>query len=185
MIGLKEFLIIFKGTDFNEEELKIFYRSIKKLIILQCFGKRALSELFKLEDKCQWHVLRRINNPELSIYNKADRELLDKFIKNIKEEKVLREEKDKTDKYKYWSRLRSIIEDRLELFKDIFDFCEKDMKICEAAAERYRRMREQRIEDKKKMWKFSIGAGVVALAGASAILSLSKKEKRESGKKEV
>jgi hypothetical protein len=116
MISLKEFLITFKGMDFNEEELKIFYRSIKKSLILQCFGNRSLPELFKLEDKCQWTVLQRINNPELSIYNKADRDLLDKFIKNIKEENLLREEKDKTDRYKYWSRLRSIIEDRLELF---------------------------------------------------------------------
>jgi hypothetical protein len=68
---------------------------------------------------------------------------------------------------------------------DIFDFCEKDIRRCEKAAERYRRMMERRIEDKKKLWKFGIGAGAAALAGAAAILSLSKKEKKQSDKKEM
>ncbi|MCL4536090.1 MAG: hypothetical protein M1610_00640 [Nitrospirae bacterium] len=178
MINLKEFLKTFKGTDFKEEELKIFYRSVKKSIILQYFGKRALPELFNLEEKCQWPILQRLDNPELSIYRNADRTLLNRFIKNIKEEKALREEKDKTDKYKYWSGLKSIIEDRLELFKDIFDFYDRDIKRCEMAAERYRRMRERRIENRKKLWKFGIGAGATALAGAAAIWYLSKKEKK-------
>jgi len=178
MIHLKEFLKTLKGTDFKEEELKVFYRSIKKSIILQHFGKRSLPELFKLEDKCQWPVLQKIDDPGLPIYKDADRALLNRFIKSIKEEKALREEKDKTDKYKYWSGLRSIIEERLELFKDIFDFCEKDIKGCETVAERYRRMRERKIENRKKLWKFGIGAGATALAGAAAIWYLSKKEKK-------
>jgi hypothetical protein len=178
MINLKEFLKTFKGTDFREEELKIFYRSVKKSIILQHFGKRALPELFKLEDKCQWPVLQRIDNPELPIYQEADRTLLNRFIENIKEERALREEKDKTDKYKYWSRLRFIIEDRLELFKDIFDFYDRDIKKCAMTAERYRRMRERRVENRKRLWKFGIGAGATALAGAAAIWYLSKREKK-------
>jgi hypothetical protein len=178
MINLKEFLKTFKGMDFKEEELKIFYRSIKKLIILQYFGKRALPELFKLEDKCQWPVLQRIDNPELPIYQEADRSLLGRFIKNIKEEKALREEKDKIDKYKYWNRLKTILEERIELFKDIFDFCEKDIGRCETVAARYRKMRERKIENRKKLWKFGIGAGATALAGAAAIWYLSKKEKK-------
>ena len=178
MIHLKEFLKTFKGTDFKEEELKVFYRSIKKSIILQHFGKRSLPELFKLEDKCQWPVLQKIDDPGLPIYKDADRALLNRFIKNIKEEKALREEKDKTDKYKYWSGLRSIIEERFKLFKDIFDFCERDIKRCEMVADRYRKMRERRIENRKKLWKFGIGAGATALAGAAAIWYLSKKEKK-------
>ena len=178
MIHLKEFLKTFKGTDFKEEELKVFYRSIKKSIILQHFGKRSLPELFKLEDKCQWPILQKIDDPGLPIYKDADRTLLNRFIKSIKQEQALREEKDKTDKYKYWSGLRSIIEERFELFKDIFDFCEKDIKRCEIVAGRYRRMRERRIENRKKLWKFGIGAGATALAGAAAIWYLSKKEKK-------
>lgn len=178
MINLKEFLQTFKDMDCKEEELKVFYRSIKKSIILQHFGKRALPELFKLEDKCQWPVLQRIDNPELPIYKDADRPLLNRFIKNIKEEKALREEKDKTDKYKYWSELMSIIDERLELFKDIFDFCEKDIKRCETVADRYRKMRERRIENRKRLWKIGIGAGTAALAGAAAMWYLSKKEKK-------
>ena len=178
MIHLKEFLKTFKGTDFKEEELKVFYRSIKKSIILQHFGKRSLPELFKLEDKCQWPILQKIDDPGLPIYKDADRTLLNRFIKSIKQEQALREGKDKTDKYKYWSGLRSIIEERFELFKDIFDFCEKDIKRCETVAERYRKMRERRIENRKKLWKFGIGAGATALAGAAAIWYLSKKEKK-------
>ncbi len=178
MINLKEFLKTFKGMNFREEELKIFYRSIKKSIILRYFGKRSLPELFKLEEKCQWPILQRIDNPELPIYKEADRSLLDRFIKNIKEEKALREEKDKTDKYKYWNRLETILEERIELFKDIFDFCEKDIKRCDMVADRYREMMERRIENRKKLWKFGIGAGATALAGAAAIWYLSKKEEK-------
>jgi hypothetical protein len=178
MINLKEFLKTFKGMDFDEEKLKVFYRSMKKSIILQHFGKRALPDLFRLEDNCQWPVLQRIDNPELPIYQEADRTLLNRFIENIKEERALREEKDKTDKYKYWNRLRFIIEERLELFKDIFDFCEKDIKRCETVAARYRKMMERRVENRKKLWKFGIGAGATALAGAAAIWYLSKREKK-------
>ncbi len=178
MINLKEFLKTFKGMNFREEELKIFYRSIKKSIILRYFGKRSLPELFKLEEKCQWPILQRIDNPELPIYKEADRSLLDRFIKNIKEEKALREGKDKTDKYKYWNRLETILEERIELFKDIFDFCEKDIKRCDMVADRYREMMERRIENRKKLWKFGIGAGATALAGAAAIWYLSKKEEK-------
>lgn len=178
MINLKEFLKTFKGMNFREEELKIFYRSIKKSIILRYFGKRSLPELFKLEEKCQWPILQRIDNSELPIYKEADRSLLDRFIKNIKEEKALKEEKDKTDKYKYWNRLETILEERIELFKDIFDFCEKDIKRCDMVADRYREMMERRIENRKKLWKFGIGAGATALAGAAAIWYLSKKEKK-------
>ncbi|MDI6729097.1 MAG: hypothetical protein QMD44_09275 [Thermodesulfovibrionales bacterium] len=178
MINLKEFLKTFKGMNFREEELKIFYRSIKKSIILRYFGKRSLPELFKLEEKCQWPILQRIDNPELPIYKEADRSLLDRFIKNIKEEKALKEEKDKTDKYKYWNRLETILEERIELFKDIFDFCENDIKRCDMVADRYREMMERRIENRKKLWKFGIGAGATALAGAAAIWYLSKKEEK-------
>jgi hypothetical protein len=62
-----------------------------------------MSELFKLEDKCQWPVLQRIDNP--SSYQGSRQAVLNRFIK-IKE-KALREAKDKTDKAKY-GRLRSI-----------------------------------------------------------------------------
>ena len=178
MISLIGFLKIFKDTDFKERELKIFYRSVKKSVTLRFFGKRSLSDVFKLEEKCQWPVLQKIDDPGLPIYKGADRELMDKFIKNIEKEKDIRAQRKEMKSASYWSALQSVIEERIGFFKDIFGFCKKDVRHCEMVAERYRRMLERKIENKKKLWKIGIGAGATALAGAAAIWYLSKKEKK-------
>ena len=178
MTSFDEFRTIFKGIGFEDEELKRFYYSIKKCLLLRYLGKRSWQDLIKVEEKCQWPILQRIADPKLSIYRGADKELRDKFIKSISEEKNIREQKISTAKVPYWTRLRSLIEDRIELFTHIFGFSKADIRHCEAVADRYSKIVEKRAEDRKKLWKIGIGAGAVTLAGAAALWYISKKEKK-------
>jgi len=180
VIRFKEFSLIFKGSGFRERELKEFYYSIRKSVTLLHLGKRAWSELIRLEERCQWPVLRKIGDPDLPIYRDADRELLDKFIRTIAEEKDLREHKSSNDKVGYWTRLQSLIEERTHLLMQIFGFCGEDVARCEMVAERYMRLLERKARDKKKMWKIGIGigAGTATLAGAAALWYIAKKDKK-------
>jgi hypothetical protein len=159
--------------------LKSFYHSVKKSLILRHLGKRSWPELFKLEERCQWPVLKKIDNPELAVYRGADAELLVRFITTIKEEKEIRERKSSTDKVRYWTRLQSLIEERLDLFKQIFGFSTEDVEYCERVAERYGTILERKAKNRKKMWQIGVGAGTAAtLAGAAAYWYISKKEKK-------
>lgn len=178
MTNFSDFLKYFENTVFNEEELKIFYRSVRKSVILSFFDKRALRELFELEDKCQWPLLRQIADPSLPIYQNADKDLLDVFIRSIEDERALRASKNRMDNDKYWRALFRIIERRIGIFKAIFDFCDKDVRRCETVAERYKRARQRTVEDRKKLWKFGIGAGATALAGMAALSFFSRRDKK-------
>jgi hypothetical protein len=178
MTNFREFLKSFENTGFDVEELKIFYRSVRKSVILTFFDKRALWELFKLEDKCQWPLLQRIADPALPIYKNADKDLLAAFIKSINDEKALRAVKSVMDSDKYWLALFAVIKERVEIFKAIFNLCNKDVKRCDMVAERYKRSRQRKIENSEKLWKFGIGAGVTALAGTAALWYLSRRDKR-------
>ncbi|HTR45303.1 MAG TPA: hypothetical protein VMH06_06295 [Thermodesulfovibrionales bacterium] len=180
MIRFKEFSVVFKDSGFRERELKEFYYSIRKSVTLLHLGKRAWSELIKLEERCQWPVLRKIGDPALPIYRDADKDLLDKFLRTIAEEKDMREHKSSTDKVNYWTRLQSLIEERTHLLMQIFGFCEEDVEHCEMVAERYMRLLERRARDKKRMWKIGIGigAGTATLAGAAALWYISKKDRK-------
>lgn len=178
MTNFREFIKSFENTGIDVEELKIFYRSVRKSVILSFFGKRALPELFKIEDKCQWPLLQRIADPSLPMYQDADKELLDAFIESIKDEKALREGNRRIDSDKYWRALFDIIAGRIEIFKTIFDFCNKDVRRCEIVAERYKRSRQRKIENSKQLWKFGIGAGATAFAGTTAIWYLTRRDKR-------
>jgi hypothetical protein len=175
MRNLRDFIKSFEGTGFEAEELKIFYRSVRKSVILGFFDKRAVWELFTLEDQCQWPLLQRIADPALPVYQNADKDLLDAFMKSIDDEKAIRAEKGRMETKKYWQALFGIIERRLEFFKAIFNFCNKDVRRCEIVAERYKRSRQNKIEDSKKLWKYGIGAGASALAGAAALWYLSRR----------
>jgi len=172
MTNLRDFLKSFENTEFDPEELKVFYRSARKSVILSFFNKRALSELFKLEDRCQWPILQRLADPSLPIYKNASKDLLAAFIKSINVEKALRSERSAMNRHEYWLALFDIIESRLDIFKAIFNFCDKDIKRCIKVAERYKSSRQRRIEDSKKLWKFGIGSGATALASAVALLKL-------------
>lgn len=178
MVTFKEFSMIFKGTDFTSEELRKFYYSVRKSVILRLMGKRSWHEIFKLEEKCQWPVLRMIGDPGLSIYEGADKVMLERFIETLSEEKNLREGRSSLDRVRYWTLLQSVIDERIELFTRIFGFCGKDMEHCEMVAERYSRIRERRIRNRKKMLKIGIGTGAATLAGAAALWYVSKKDKK-------
>jgi len=177
MIRLKEFLHIFKGTGFTEGELKKFFYSVKKSVILRHLGKRSWPELFKLEEKCQWPVLQRIDDPRLPIYSGADKTLLQRFIKTISTEKDMRAHRSSMHKVRYWSLLQEVIEERIDLLVSIFGFSEKDVRYCELVAERYGKILERKVREKKKLWQIGIGAGAATLAGAAAIWYISKKDK--------
>lgn len=177
MIRLKEFLQIFKGAGFSEGELRKFYYSVKKSAILRHLGKRAWSELFKLEENCQWPVLQGIDDPQLPIYSGADETLLERFMKSISTEKEIRAYRSSMHKVRYWSLLQEVIEDRTDLLVAIFGFSEKDVRYCERVAERYGQILERKAREKKKLWQIGIGAGAATLAGAAAIWYLSKKDK--------
>lgn len=178
MISFDEFIRIFKGINFEEDKLRRFYYSIKKSLLLSYLGKRSWPDILKLEESCQWPVLQRIADSKLSIYRGADKELLDKFIRSISEEKSIRDQKISTGKIPYWTRLRSLIEERIELFTHIFGFSKTDIRRCKAVAERYSKIIEKRTESRKKLWKIGIGAGAATLAGAAALWYISKKEKK-------
>jgi hypothetical protein len=178
MISFKEFSEIFSGTDFTDEELRGFYYSVKKSVILKNVGKRAWPELFNLEERCQWPVVRRIDDPKLPIYRGADKVLLQRFIKTISEEKTIRRQRPYVDRVRYWTLLQSQINERIELFTHIFGFGKKDMRHCEEAAERYSRRVEKRIKNRKRLWQIGIGTGAATLAGAAAFWYLSKRDKK-------
>jgi len=141
-------------------------------------GKMSWSEIYRLEETCQWPVLRRIGDPALSIYKGADKDLLKRFIETISEEKDLREKKSSLDKVKYWSLLQSVIDERTSLFTQVFGFYKEDMEHCEMVAQRYSRIREKRIKTRKKMWKIGIGTGAATLTGAAALWYISMKDKK-------
>jgi hypothetical protein len=176
MTNLRKFLQLFEGAGFDEDELKIFYRSVRKSVILSFFEKRALREMSELEDKCQWPLLQRIDDPALPLYQNVEKTLLDSFIGSIRAEGTLRAEKGGMEDGAYWKALREILEGRIGMYKAIFDYCHKDVKRCELVAERYKRSRKRRIDDSKKLWKYGIGAGASALAGAAAMWYLARKD---------
>lgn len=177
VITFKAFSTIFKGMDFTDEQLRKFYYSVKKTVILRGVGKRSWPEIFTLEEQCQWPVLRVIGDPTLSIYEGADRLLLNRFIKTISEEKNLREQRSSLAKVNYWTTLQSVIDERIGLFTQIFGFSNKDVEHCGKIAERYSGIIEKRIRDRKKMWQIGLGTGAATLAGA-ALWYLSKKDKQ-------
>ena len=178
MITFREFLTVFRETDFTDEDLRRFYYSVQKTVTLRLVGKRSWPEIFRLEEECQWPVLRMIDDPGLSIYKGADKALLERFIRTISEENHLRLHRSSIDRVGYWSRLQSVIDERIGLFTQIFGFQKKDVTHCEKVAERYSRMRERSARRRKKMWQLGIGTGAATLAGAAALWYISKKERK-------
>jgi hypothetical protein len=179
VISFKEFSAVFRGAGFTEGQLREFYSSVKKSVTLHHLGKRSWSELFALEERCQWPVLGKIDNPDLPIYRGADKELLGRFINTIKEEKEMRGRKSSTEKVRYWTKLQALLEERIALFTHIFGFSPDDVKHCETVAERYGKILEKKAKDRKKKWQIGVGAGAAAtLAGAAAYWYITKKEKK-------
>jgi hypothetical protein len=176
MISFEDFRGIFTGAGFSEKELRRFYGSVRKSVILKHVGRRAWPQLIKLEEMCQWPVLRKIDDPSLSIYQGADDELRDEFIKNIGEEKELRKKKG-PHKVPSWTRLQRIVSARIDLLTHIFNFSGEDSAYCESVSKRYGAIIERRSANKKKLWKIGLGAGAATLAGAAAFWYLSHEKK--------
>jgi DNA repair protein RadC len=120
-------------------------------------------------------VLQRIDDPDLPIYRGADKELLALFIRTIRDEKDIRQQRGTKARADYWLRLQAIITARTELFMQIFGFSKKDKSRCEAVAERYRAILEKRVQNRKKAWKIAVGTGAATVAGAAVLWYLSRK----------
>ncbi len=179
MLSYSEFLRIFQSIGLSEDEIRQFYRSVKKSIILRHLGKQAWTEIFRMEEEFQWPVLQRIDNPNLPIYQGADRTLLDAFIQNIRKEKKIRMQKGGKGKETGWIAFQTILGERIELLKDVFGLSQKDREFCTRISERYRKAIEKRIREKKKAaWMVAAGAGAATVASAATLWYLSKKEKK-------
>lgn len=178
MITLKEFLSIFKSLGFSDDELRAFYHSVSKTVMLRFEGRRSWSEIFRIEEQCQWPVVRRIDDPKLPIYKGADKVLLERFIETIHEEKSLRSRKAHLDKVRYWTRLQMVIDERIELFTQIFGFSDEDIRHCEMVAARYSKMVDGRTARRKKLWTIGIGTGAAATLAGAAAWYLYKKDKK-------
>lgn len=170
MISQKEFLEIFKKDNINLEEaaLKAFYRSVKKSILYSYGGEKStLSILFDLEKSYQWPILKEIDDPTLPIYRDANQGLLSAFISSIKSEKHLKrieiapQEKELTENDALII-FRLLIKDRLELYREIFDFSPKDLAKYEKIWERYERNVSRREKNNLKK-SVAIGTGIAVL----------------------
>ncbi len=178
MLSFKEFSSIFDGMEFTEKDLKGFYYSVKKSVILRNVGKRALPELFRIEEKCQWPVIGKIDDPGLAIYKGADKVLLDRFLQSISREKDIRRQRAYVDRVSYWTTLQREIVERIELFTQIFGFSKEEMRHCEDVAERYLMRIEKTIKRRKRLWQIGVGTGAATLAGAAAFWYLSKRDRK-------
>ncbi len=172
MITLKEFLKIFAETGFERSALRDFYRSVRKTIILSYLGRHSWPEILRQEEKYQWPILRRIDDPDLPLYQGADKALLDAFIKSIVKEKDLRAQKGN------WRALQELIEERAGLFKNIFDYSKKDTQLSETVAQRYKMILDKKTKKRRTAWGIGIGAGAAAAAGAAAFWYASKRDKK-------
>lgn len=173
MISQKEFLEIFKeaNTEIEEDALKAFYRSVKKSILYSYGGEKStLSILFDLEKSYQWPILKKIDDPALPIYKGVNQALLNAFINSIKSEKHLKgieikpQERDLTEG-DAWTIFRLLIKDRLELYKEIFDFSPEDLAKYEKIWERYERNVARREKNNLKK-SIAIGTGIAVLGAA-------------------
>lgn len=178
MVTLQQFIKVFKDSGIEYAELRVFYHSVRKSIILLHLRKHSWAELFEMEEKYQWPILRIIDNPQLPLYRGADKSLLNAFLDTISREKTLRANKRHMEKVKYWSGLQDLIEERSQLFISIFAYTKKDIRRTEAVAKRYRELSDRRTKKQLTAVGIGFGAGAAAAAGAAALWYISKKEKK-------
>lgn len=184
MISQEKFLEKCIETNIPTILLKRFYVSIPKSVTYRQVGKILCDLLLRIEEKHQWSVLQKIDNPGLKIYKEAeDKKLVKEFVEGIKLEKRIRESKEKKitinqKEYNSWSVLKDIILRRAKIYEKMFDFSEDEIKQYEKTAEKLvKRLKARRA----KKW-FSImgtGAGVAAgVVGAAGAYWLYKKAKK-------
>lgn len=166
MIIPKTFFKIFKNSHFSKKELHQFYRSSRQLLALMLIKGKARHKILEIEEKYQWPVLKQLNNPDLPIYAGADKKSRDEFIRLINAEMEAR--------LRSWGETLSIIEERTEIYKQIFSLTKKDIKHCQRLAERYEKLLQR--EKRKRIFKtIGVGAGIAVVAGAGAYLITKKK----------
>ena len=101
--------------------------------------------------------------------------LLDRFIKTISEERIIRGQRSSTNTVSCWSRLQFIIKERIDLFMQIFDFCRKDITHCGKVAERHMRIKEGRIKNRGKLSGLNTVVGVETLGRTTPVWHLQKR----------
>ena len=155
MIELVEFLGIFsENTDFSVKELIRFYRSVKKIVALSYAGKKGLPLLIRVDQKDQWPVLKRMDNPSLSIYKEADdQELLQAFIQTIKDQK----------KKNSWITLQESIRKRASLYVKILCLTPEEVEKCKLLGQKMEKKLIRR--DSRRRLAIGVGTGITA-AGA-------------------
>jgi hypothetical protein len=171
MIGQEEFLKIFeKSPEFSRAELIRFYRSVRKSIMLSYAGRKGIPMLTDIDQKYQWPVLRRMDDPKLSIFEGADAELLSVFLQTIQKQK----------KKNSWPAVREMAQKRARLYPSIFGLTREELDICVKIGIAL----EKKLIKKHNAWKMAIGFGtagiVVVGAAAGAGLYLKKKNKKKT-----
>lgn len=182
MITKEELHAIFKNSKdvyFPLEKIDEFYNSIRESMICLYAGKYGWPKLSKIESEIQWPILSQLDDQNLDIYKSAiSRSSVNLFIKSIKEEKAVRAQKGKLTKNDTLIVFRLLIMDRVDSFKVIFDFNEKDIEYCQKAAEKYIRLL---IRAKKKRRENLIKVGLwggLALGGGYLVHKITKKEEK-------
>lgn len=167
MISRGEFLKIFKDTSFPQKDLGRFHRSIKKSVILFYAGRNSLPLLLKLVTEDQWPILKEIDDPNLSIYEGADPELLAAFIETIKRQK----------ENNSWLVLRDSAQKRAELYERIFDFSPQEIEVCKRVGIKF----EEILIKKSRKRRLMVGGGIAAagaVGAAGAFLWWKNREKK-------
>jgi hypothetical protein len=182
LITKEELHAIFKNSKdvyFPLEKIDEFYNSIRESMICLYAGKYGWPKLSKIESEIQWPILSQLDDQNLDIYKSAiSRSSVNLFIKSIKEEKAVRAQKGKLTKNDTLIVFRLLIMDRVDSFKVIFDFNEKDIEYCQKAAEKYIRLL---IRAKKKRRENLIKVGLwggLALGGGYLVHKITKKEEK-------
>jgi len=170
MISLEELLKIFENANFIQKALSRFYRSIRKSVVLSYAGRSALPLFLKLDEEVQWPILKEIDDPNLSIYEGTDPELLAAFIQTI------RVQKERNS----WLTLQKSVQERARLYERIFDFSPQEIAACKREGRRFEEILIKKSRKRRLMIGVGVGGGIAAAGavGAGAFLWWKAREKK-------
>ena len=164
MVDFEEFRMIFeksKDVTITEGELKKFYDSIIPSLVYFFAGRNCAEKLVKIEEECQWPVLKKIKNKKMDIYKGVDGPTLRMFINSIKDEEEVRLQK-KFAKGEAWIMLRILIQARMEIYKSIFELSESDLEKIKKEAGKIKR--------RKLLKTIGVGAMIAGVIGTTYAL---------------
>jgi len=198
MIDREWFINKFKKSEsecdvFSEKEISQFYDSVLQMIENAYVARyvdpktenQVYSKIGEIAEE-QWKVLKEIGDEKLDIYRDAeDKKLVAQFVSLIKREKELIERMPK-EKIPYSPEFRNIINERIELYKNVFDYTPKDkQEVKKIAQEKAKELLKKRY--KGSIIKSGIIGGVIGAGLTSAVLGgislIKKKKKNKSVKK--